>query len=235
MSWEAQAAVWKMKGLKPGQKWVLMGLANYANQDNECWPSLDKLSENLCMTKVRVIANITALIEMEIVGKERESHYGVNHYQLNLVTGKENETDNRKQVKKVKLKQVKKVNPILLSESLLKEEKPLSDSKDESDPPVSIQEFVESWNEEFAEQLPRVTLPLSDKRKRKLQARLREHPAIEYWSIVFTKIGSSPFLLGSKGNGWRASFDWLINNSENCMKIVEGNYDAKNNAVRVQR
>ena len=35
---------------------------------------------------------------------------------------------------------------------------------------------------------------------------------------------NSEFLKGSNKAGWKASFDWVFKNSENWMKILEGNY-----------
>jgi hypothetical protein len=90
---------------------------------------------------------------------------------------------------------------------------------------VSVDDFVEGWNE-FAIRvgLAKVTT-LTDERKRKLRARLREHPNIEFWKRVFTNIGSSDFLLGRlPSNGhprWRCDFDYLISNATVPVKIYE--------------
>ena len=36
---------------------------------------------------------------------------------------------------------------------------------------------------------------------------------------------SSDFLKGGNKNGWMASFDWVFDNGNNWLKVVEGNYD----------
>lgn len=112
---------------------------------------------------------------------------------------------------------------------------PNLDSKDTDDPPpdsnvISIQDFVESWNEQFAGKLPQVDWPVSQSRRSKIKARLREHPEVDFWETVYTNIMHSPFLLGSHtGNGghenWKCTLDFLIANDTNAIKIKEGVYD----------
>lgn len=78
--------------------------------------------------------------------------------------------------------------------------------------------------------LPAVKI-LSDKRRKLLRARIAEHgqrgqPANtpEYWRRVFAKVSRSEFLLGANDRGWRADFEWLLNQS-NFLKLIEGKYD----------
>ena len=84
--------------------------------------------------------------------------------------------------------------------------------------------FAEDWNSTFSDRLAVVRLPLSESRKRKLRLRLHEHPQEEFWDNVFTNIGQSKFLLGNGGDGWRCTFDFVIDNESNCLKIDEGQY-----------
>jgi hypothetical protein len=101
-----------------------------------------------------------------------------------------------------------------------------------SAPTVSVPEFCEAWNKCLGEKLPAIRLPLSGSRDRKVRLRLKEHPAEEFWTEVFTAIAASDFLMGRSGNGngraWRVTFDWLIDNDKNCLKVAEGNYANKN-------
>jgi len=117
----------------------------------------------------------------------------------------------------------------------------ISDKKEEdtsdanaSDPCPSVKEFTESWNQLFKGQLSLIELPLSRDRERRLKLRLAEHPSTQYWEEVFGAIDSSPFLLGKTDSknghqGWRCTFDFLIANSTNCVKIHEGQYEKKGN------
>lgn len=90
---------------------------------------------------------------------------------------------------------------------------------------ISVTELVESWNEVFSGKLPSVLMPLSRSRELKARARLKEHQSQDFWQTVFNRIGASRFLLGSANGTWKCSFDFLIANDTNCIKIFEGRYD----------
>lgn len=64
---------------------------------------------------------------------------------------------------------------------------------------------------------------LSASRRRKASLRLKEHPEPDFWRAVFQNVGKSRFLTGQQSD-WRASFDWIVNNDRNAMRIAEGAY-----------
>ena len=66
---------------------------------------------------------------------------------------------------------------------------------------------------------------LTAKRKEKILRRLTEMGEIKIAEQVFRKMEASDFLKGKNKFGWKASFDWVFGNSENWLKIIEGNYD----------
>lgn len=94
---------------------------------------------------------------------------------------------------------------------------------------VSVTEFTTAWNSLLGDHLPKIRLPLTASRDKKLRLRLKEHPTDAFWSEVFQAILASDFLMGRNGNGtdWRVSFDWIVENDKNCLKIAEGNYANK--------
>ena len=65
---------------------------------------------------------------------------------------------------------------------------------------------------------------LSDARKKAIKARLKSYN-LDDFKTLFEKAEASSFLKGSEG-GWKASFDWLIKES-NMLKVLEGNYTDK--------
>ena len=75
---------------------------------------------------------------------------------------------------------------------------------------------------------------MSAARAVKCSARLKELPT-EDWNKIMDKLLESSFLRGEvkdrDGRSWQASFDWLINNNENPLKVLEGNYDDKRNGA----
>lgn len=94
---------------------------------------------------------------------------------------------------------------------------------------ISPPELMESWNDICKPLgLPEVR-ELTAPRLVKVKARLREHPKVHFWNEVFAGIERSTFLRGLEQRngdhkGWKASFDWLIENPTNCVKITEGRY-----------
>lgn len=90
---------------------------------------------------------------------------------------------------------------------------------------------IREWNA-VAE---RIGLPLAqrmtEQRKAKLKARLREVGGIEGWRAALQKVEASPFLTGrakrAKGHeGWKCSLDFLLQESS-LTKLMEGMYDGK--------
>jgi hypothetical protein len=84
------------------------------------------------------------------------------------------------------------------------------------------------WNELVAVSgdFPRVTLPLSPDRRRRADLRVAAHKdPVEFFGRVFNKLLQTPFCRGQNDRGWKANFDWLIENDSNAQKIIEGKYD----------
>ena len=84
------------------------------------------------------------------------------------------------------------------------------------------QEFVDLWNQVCGD-LPKVNT-LSDSRVRKIRLCLKQQ-SIDCWRTVFERMNRTPFLKGEGDRGWRANFDWIINNAENADKVMSGSYD----------
>ncbi|NYD88773.1 hypothetical protein [Sphingomonas melonis] len=104
-------------------------------------------------------------------------------------------------------------------EKIKKEE----ESSNELSPALRPEHVVEAWNEMASRiGLPTVRKLTADRRKR-LNARLREHP-VEHWTEAIGAIERSPFLRGDSRGGWRADFDFLLQPSS-FLKLIEGSYD----------
>ena len=87
---------------------------------------------------------------------------------------------------------------------------------------TEVQEFVELWNTVLGGKIHKI-MGLSENRRLKCKLRLKER-SLKEWRRIFEIIGSTPFLLGQSKEGWRASFDWIIANSDNALKVIEGKY-----------
>ena len=70
---------------------------------------------------------------------------------------------------------------------------------------------------------------LSKSRKAKISVRVTEmggvEKAMETIEKLFRKVSESNFLNGDNDRSWKASFDWLFENDKNWVKVMEGNYD----------
>ena len=69
----------------------------------------------------------------------------------------------------------------------------------------------------------------SETRRKKVTSRLVEMTQlgdpVEIIKTVFEKMEASDVLKGKNKAGWKATFDWLIDNGSNWVKVYEGNYD----------
>ena len=62
-------------------------------------------------------------------------------------------------------------------------------------------------------------------RRDKIKTRSKDFPTKAAWRELFKKIKQSPFLTGDNDRGWKASFDWVVENETNPTKVMEGKYD----------
>ncbi|OGC36386.1 hypothetical protein A3J90_08405 [candidate division WOR-1 bacterium RIFOXYC2_FULL_37_10] len=89
----------------------------------------------------------------------------------------------------------------------------------------NFSEIVDKWNKAMQGTGIPIIYDLSETREKKLRARLSEPKFEESFDELIKKIKSSEFLLGKTG-GWKASFDWVIENDTNYLKVLEGKYSS---------
>lgn len=95
--------------------------------------------------------------------------------------------------------------------------------EEESRGETFAQSLADLWNALVSR--PRV-IELSASRRRHVARRFKEHPDLEWWRAVIARIAVTPFLRGAGSRGWMASFDWLIQNDTNALRVLEGRYDS---------
>ena len=67
---------------------------------------------------------------------------------------------------------------------------------------------------------------LSTKRKSHLKARFEQFKYnLKTFEEVFKKLEDSEFCKGDNDRGWKADFDWIMQNDNNMLKVLEGKYD----------
>jgi len=98
---------------------------------------------------------------------------------------------------------------------------------------VPFEEIKDNFNH-ICESLPKV-IALSDSRKDKLRTRWRELKTLDRFIELFTVVEDTPFLKGDNPREWIATFDWLIENDKNYMKVLEGQYKRQRAPTKKQR
>ena len=91
---------------------------------------------------------------------------------------------------------------------------------------VGLMNFFNRTMEEAGAIIPRCK-SCDGKRREFVRARIREHGLDAVYEMI-TKASQSDFLNGKSRSGWIADFTWLFRPS-NFQKVLEGNYDNRNN------
>ena len=98
------------------------------------------------------------------------------------------------------------------------------DDAGKKEPRCPYEEIKKAWNDFAAEHgLPTVKT-MTPARKAKVKSRWAEWGGIEQLQAILDKAAESPFLKGDRG--WKITFNWLIHNTDNSVKILEGTYEA---------
>lgn len=96
------------------------------------------------------------------------------------------------------------------------------ESKPKKKPEVDC-DFIVKLYHDRCPSLPKV-LKLTDKRRMKIRVRFEEMKFnYETLQEVFDKCEASFFMRGDNNRGWKADFDWIFTNSQNWVKVLEGN------------
>lgn len=221
MSIKLMTAVWEREDLTSTHKLVLLALADWANDEGLCWPSINRLAVKASLTTRGIQKSIRTLEQLGFVRREEVAGKG-NRYWLTIP--------------------VNDVHPCTTFTPPLNKVHPTPEQGSPNtsdihqgninsivdlpiDDPDSVSEndVLEAWND-LAKDCGLPTIKkLNATRKRQLKARLKEN-TLDEWKQAFAAIERSPFLKGENKTGWRASFDFLLQPSS-FTKLIEGQYD----------
>ena len=90
--------------------------------------------------------------------------------------------------------------------------------------PTPFASLVGQWNTVCGSNgLPKVRT-ITEARKEKMRVRWKQEGFREGFPEALKAIINTPFLLGDNKRKWKVTFDWLIDNEGNWLKVIEGNY-----------
>ena len=124
------------------------------------------------------------------------------------------------------------------------EQKKEGGSKDPSPPSNNCHKektLIVEWNLCFKDEPLLLKKPISTDSKSRLakcKLRLNEHPDLSWWREVYSEIKKSNFCKGENPRGWRVTFDWLVDNDKNALKVYEKNFEngiSKNKETMAER
>ncbi len=213
--------IWK-SALPMTEKMVLLCLADFANDRGECWPSVDTIAGKCSCsdrTVQKAIKNLKAWGILTTVDAPGKSHRFTIDPRSTFTTEKAAPPKNS-------AKGVKDIRPGGEAGSpkpSKNHQEPPIDLSASADEPLTVNEIVEDWNCLAADVgLPTVRR-LTETRRKRAKARLREYPDVADWQRVFRHIRETPFLLGENREGWRADFDFLLQ-AKSFTKLTEESY-----------
>lgn len=87
---------------------------------------------------------------------------------------------------------------------------------------IDFDKLGEYFNSQLSPPLPKVLLPITEKRIAAVEAMVKEYGKDKVLEML-TIASKSKFLLGHGSSGWKARFDWLFM-PENFVNVLEGSY-----------
>jgi hypothetical protein len=141
------------------------------------------------------------------------------------LTGKESDSAERVRrhriAKNENIKLLQCNKNVTLQNDIIEEEK--EEEKEEELFKKKAGDALNLWNKSISPKIPSLQ-KLSSERKKKFLSRLAEGMVL---ADVISKINASSFLTGLNDRKWTADFDWVVANSTNWVKVMEGKYDDK--------
>lgn len=225
MSIKLMTAVWEREDLSSTQKLVLLALADWANDEGLCWPSINRLAIKASLTgrgvqkAIRSLEDIGFIRRIEVVGKGNQYWISIplnNVHPCTTFTQPLNDVHPTPEPRSPNTSEIHQLNTTLICASNDAPEQP---ALIEDEQAISINDVVEAWND-TADKLgkPKVQR-LSDGRKQVIRQRIKQN-TLDDFVTVFRNIERSEFLRNWKGMG----FDWVFK-AGNFQKILEGNYN----------
>lgn len=229
------SACWPLQGMSGPQKAVLISLADNANDEGVCWPSVARIAERTCLAERTVQTAIKWLCQVGLLSiRERMGRSTM--YTLTPAAYAPPQEPHPAAAAPPPPQLTTETPAAAAPRTVIEPSSELSSLGEDgaprkiSKPKCPVQAIVDLFNFTIPE-FPRVVMLTKD-RIAKIGARWNEsdvHQDLNFWAEYFALVRSSKFLMGevsaAGGSRFRCNFDWLIAPT-NFVKVVEGNYNA---------
>lgn len=202
--------------ISPEAKAIYAYLSSIAGSSDSCYPSVETMQKELCMSKNRLMKHMGQLIAFGVVEKIRERKgniYGRNIYRI---THEAEVSNDLKCIFEAVENEAVEFRPV--------ENEAINNNRSNNNylnNNIDYQLIADLYNATCVS-FPRLT-KLSDKRKKTIRARFNQGYTLEDFKRLFEMAENSSFLKGGNARNWSASFDWLISDA-NMAKVLDGNY-----------
>lgn len=227
---------WRFSKAKGGDLLVLLGIADFANDEGVAYPSIATLARKARLTPRNTQRAIRRLVAKgELMLEDGKGPHGVHLYRIVLPEGNKSEGCQNVRVTEhqgdIYDRKGVTFQPCKPSEETVIKRKTQVDGKMSSlDPdtetPSLTPEFIHAlWNSITGVKRCKVLGPTIRDR---IQRRLKEQPSTSWWMDLFEQISKSDFLCGriaGKDGTFQASLDWVLV-PKIFDKILAGNYDS---------
>lgn len=221
-----RALTWAFdQDVKPAtKKLTLIAMSDFANDQNECYPSVETLTNKTSLNRKTVMKNIAELVAdgtLEDTGKRVGSTQQVKIYRININSPKNGTVPKTEQSRFYQSK-----SPVFtIKESQKRDTEPEGNHNQEpSEGERQLPSEAIIWNETCSN-LPKA-LVVGGSRLRSLQARRRDPFWRENFKAACEKVSESNFCNGATNSdrAWVATFDWMLQ-PDTVPKVMEGKYD----------
>jgi hypothetical protein len=224
--------VWEVP-LADSEKIVLLALADCANDEGHCWPSMATLAKKCSKSDRTVQACIQTLCSKGHLTRREVPGRGCNYTVHPIVRLATPEAVSPRSSFAPEVSAPRKdcatppkpvrATPEAASDKPSKNHKEPSEDSSAEPTPLTKQEVIEAWQTRMVPQGFPAIRKMTGQRDRLLNARLRDS-TLDEWMTVFAAMERSAFLRGENDRGWRADFDFLLQ-PKSFTKLLEGAYD----------
>lgn len=235
MSTILMSACWPLQGMSAPQKAVLISLADNANDDGVCWPSVAKIAMRTCLSERAVRNALRWLEEAKIVTTHqrtgRSTYYTVtpaSYAPGTACTPAPHAAPPRHVVPPTPAPGA----PITVKEPSVEPDMFPHAAATPITAGIPFEKIRVLYNEILGSHLKRC-LGLNDTHRKHIRAayNLRiddrfivQENGLAFWEGLFRDVLGCPFMLGKNNRGWRADFEFLTTSTK-IQRFLEGKYD----------